>query len=51
LKEKPQTVDKDGFSDSFFVDLQKEYDRINSFAQKQKELKKKHTKAVMQQES
>jgi hypothetical protein len=45
-KDNPNT--ENGFSNKFFDDLAKEYDKIDNLANQQKELKQKHNQSVQQ---
>ena len=44
LVKKARSIDKKGFSNKFFEELDKEHDNAKNFAKRQKELKKKHQK-------
>jgi hypothetical protein len=46
-KDTAPSIDKNGFSEVFFEELTKEYDKADTFASKQKELKHKHTKSTL----
>ena len=47
MKKDVNSIDKNGFSDKFFEELTKEYDKADTFANKQKELKQKHTQSTL----
>ena len=47
MKKDTAPIDKNGFSERFFEELTKEYDKANTFANKQKELKHKHTQSTL----
>lgn len=38
-------IDKNGFSNKFFEELEKEHDKVSEFADRQKQLKQKHGQA------
>jgi|TARA_B100000959_G_scaffold277628_1_gene334542 hypothetical protein len=42
LPKETRRIDKKGFSNKFFEELDKEHDNAKSFAKRQKELKQKH---------
>ena len=46
-KDAAKPIDKNGFSEVFFDELTKEYDKADTFASKQKELKHKHTQSTL----
>ena len=46
-KDTAKPIDKNGFSEVFFDELTKEYDKADTFASKQKELKHKHTQSTL----
>jgi len=48
LKKDVHSIDKSGFSNKFFEELEKEYEKVDSLANKQKELKQKHTQSTLQ---
>ena len=41
MSKKARSVDKEGFSNKFFEELDKEHDNAKDFAKRQKELKEK----------
>ena len=43
MKKDVHSIDKNGFSNKFFEELEKEHDKFAEFADKQKQLKQKHT--------
>jgi hypothetical protein len=45
MKKDINSIDKKGFSNKFFEELSKEHDKVNEFANKQKQLKQKHNQA------
>ncbi|WP_268544542.1 hypothetical protein [Candidatus Nitrosotenuis cloacae] len=47
MKKDVNSIDKAGFSNKFFEELEKEYEKIDSLASKQKELKQKHTQSTL----
>jgi len=47
MKKDTPPIDKNGFSERFFEELTKEYDKADTFANKQKELKNKHTQSTL----
>ena len=47
MKKEVLPIDKSGFSEKFFEDLTREYDKADTFANKQKELKNKHTQSTL----
>lgn len=47
MKKDTIPIDKNGFSERFFEELAKEYDKVDTFANKQKELKHKHTQSTL----
>ncbi len=47
MKKATNPIDKNGFSERFFEELTKEYDKADAFANKQKELKHKHTQSTL----
>ena len=47
MKKDTTPIDKNGFSERFFEELTKEYDKADTFASKQKELKHKHTQSTL----
>ena len=44
MSKKARSVDKEGFSNNFFEELDKEHDNAKDLAKRQKELKNKHQK-------
>jgi|TARA_B110000014_G_C20020547_1_gene529499 hypothetical protein len=42
LAKETRSIDKKGFSNKFFKELDKEHDNAKNFAKRQKELKQKH---------
>ena len=44
MPKQPRTIDKKGFSNKFFEELDKEHDNAKIMAKRQKELKNKHSK-------
>ena len=44
MTKKIRSIDKKGFSNKFFEDLDKEHDNAKIMAKRQKELKEKHRK-------
>ena len=44
MTKKTRSIDKKGFSNKFFEDLDKEHDNAKIMAKSQKELKEKHRK-------
>ena len=44
MNKETRSIDKKGFSNKFFEELDKEHDNAKNFAERQKELKKKHQK-------
>ena len=44
MSKKARSVDKEGFSNKFFEELDKEHDKSKDLATRQKELKDKHQK-------
>ena len=44
MSKKTRSIDKKGFSNKFFEELDKEHDKVKIMAKRQKELKNKHTK-------
>ena len=44
LAKETRSIDKKGFSNKFFEELDKEHDNAENFAKRQKELKQKHRK-------
>ncbi|HET8719815.1 MAG TPA: hypothetical protein VFM64_02340 [Candidatus Nitrosotenuis sp.] len=48
MKKDANVIDKNGFTDKFFDDLAKEGEKIESLANRQKELKQKHNQSVLQ---
>ena len=46
-KDTAPPIDKNGFSERFFEELTKEYDKADTLASKQKELKSKHTQSTL----
>lgn len=47
MKKEVLPIDKSGFSEKFFEELTREYDKADTFANKQKELKNKHTQSTL----
>lgn len=45
MSKQPRTIDKKGFSNKFFEELDKEHDNAKIMAKRQKELKTKHSKS------
>jgi hypothetical protein len=45
LSKETRRIDKKGFSNKFFEELDKEHDNAKNLAKRQKELKKKHMDA------
>ncbi len=45
MPKQPRTIDKKGFSNKFFEELDKEHDNAKIMAKRQKELKTKHSKS------
>jgi hypothetical protein len=48
MKKDTNSIDKNGFSAKFFEELAKERDKTETFANRQKELKRKHNQSVLQ---
>ena len=44
MTKSPRSIDKKGFSNKFFEELDKEHDNAKIMAKRQKELKEKHKK-------
>ena len=44
MSKKARSVDKEGFSNKFFEEIDKEHDNAKDLAKRQKELKNKHQK-------
>ena len=44
MSKRPRSIDKEGFSNKFFEELDKEHDNAKDLAKRQKELKDKHQK-------
>ena len=44
MSKEPRSIDKKGFSNKFFEELDKEHDNAKEFAKRQKELKEKKKK-------
>ena len=44
MSKRPRSIDKEGFSNKFFEELDKEHDNAKNLAKRQKELKDKHQK-------
>ena len=44
MSKKASSIDKEGFSNKFFEELDKEHDNAKDLAKRQKELKDKHKK-------
>ena len=44
MSKKARSIDKEGFSNKFFEELDKEHDNAKDLAKRQKELKDKHKK-------
>ena len=44
MSKKPRSIDKKGFSNKFFEELDKEHDNAKEFAKRQNELKEKKKK-------
>lgn len=44
MSKKARSIDKEGFSNKFFEELDKEHDNAKDLAKRQKELKNKHHK-------
>ena len=44
MSKKARSIDKEGFSNKFFEELDKEHDNAKDVAKRQKELKDKHQK-------
>jgi hypothetical protein len=42
MKKDVLPIDKNGFSNKFFEELEKEHDKVEEFADRQKQLKQKH---------
>ena len=49
MTKKTRSIDKKGFSNKFFEDLDKEHDNAKIMAKRQKELKEKHRKPYQNQ--
>ena len=47
MKNEPNSIDKNGFSNRFFEELTKEHDKIDELANKQKQLKQKHNQSAL----
>ena len=45
MKKDTLPIDKNGFSNKFFEELEKEHDKFTEFADRQKQLKNKHTQS------
>ena len=45
MRKETRSLDKKGFSNKFFEELDKEHDNVKNMAKRQKELKKKHSKS------
>jgi|OM-RGC.v1.038236813 hypothetical protein len=45
MKKDINAIDKNGFSNKFFEELEKEHDKISEFANRQKQLKQKHSQS------
>ena len=45
MKKDINSIDKNGFSNKFFEELGKEHDKVSEFADKQKQLKQKHSQS------
>ena len=48
MKKEDATIDKNGFTDKFFDSLAKEHEKIESLANRQRELKQKHNQSLLQ---
>ena len=44
MSKKTRSIDKKGFTNKFFEELDKEHDNVKNMAKRQKDLKNKHSK-------